>query len=69
MKRIFLSHLIFLAGVIVVLVWSAWQPYDRLTWWLEVLPALAALVILMATYQRFEFTTLTYTLVALLSRH
>jgi len=65
MKRISLSHLILLAGVVVVLAWSAWQPSDRLTWWLEVLPALVALVVLLATYRRFEFTTLTYTLIAL----
>ena len=65
MKKTSLSHLILLAGVVIVLAWSAWQPYDRLTWWLEVLPALAALVILFATYRRFEFTTLTYTLIAL----
>jgi putative membrane protein len=65
MKKISPSHLILLAGVVVVLAWSAWQPYDRLTWWLEVLPALAALVVLFATYRRFEFTTLTYTLIAL----
>jgi putative membrane protein len=65
MKKIPLSHLLLLAGVAVVLAWSAWQPYDRLTWWLEVLPALVALVVLFATYRRFEFTTLTYILIAL----
>ena len=65
MKKIPLSHLLLLAGVAVVLAWSAWQPYDRLTWWLEVLPALVALVVLFATYRRFEFTTLAYTLIAL----
>ena len=65
MKKISPSHLTLLAGVVVVLAWSAWQPYDRLTWWLEVLPALAALVVLFAIYRRFEFTTLTYTLIAL----
>jgi putative membrane protein len=54
-----------LGAVAIVLGWSAWQPYDRLTWWLEVFPALAALVVLFATYRRFEFTTLTYTLIAL----
>src|SRR5439155_25315235 len=65
MNKISPSHFILLAGVVVVLAWSAWQPYDRLTWWLEVLPALAALAVLFATYRRFEFTTLTYTLIAL----
>src|SRR5438067_7221589 len=65
MKKIFPSHLFLLAGLVVVLAWSAWQPYDRLTWWLEIFPALVALVVLFATYRRFEFTTLTYTLIAL----
>ena len=65
MKKISPAHLILFASVVVVLAWSAWQPCDRLTWWLEVLPALAALVVLFATYRRFEFTTLIYTLIAL----
>src|SRR6059058_580010 len=65
MKKILPSHLTLLGIVAIVLAWSAWQPYDRLTWWLEVLPALAALAVLFATYRRFEFTTLTYTLIAL----
>ena len=65
MKKIPPSHLTLLGTVAIVLAWSAWQPYDRLTWWLEVLPALAALALLFATYRRFEFTTLTYTLIAL----
>jgi putative membrane protein len=60
-----ISHLALLFSVLAVLTWSAIEPYDRLTWWLEVLPALAALVILLTTYRRFEFTTLTYTLIAL----
>ena len=46
-----------------VLTWSAIQPYDRLTWWLEVAPALVALVVLAATRQRFPLTTLAYVLI------
>src|SRR5947208_8813032 len=65
MKIVLPSHLTLPGIVAIVLAWSAWQPYDRLTWWLEVLPALAALAVLFATYRRFEFTTLTYTLIAL----
>src|SRR5213075_998329 len=65
MKKIPPSHFILLGAVAIVLGWSAWQPYDRLTWWLEVFPALAALVVLFATYRRFRFTTLCYTLIAL----
>lgn len=41
-----------------VLAWSGWQPADRATWWLEVIPALAGFVILAAVYPRFRFTSL-----------
>ena len=58
-------HLVLLALVLLVLAWSAWRPYDRLTWWLETAPAMAGLLILGATYGRFTFTTLCYTLIAL----
>src|SRR4029077_17379926 len=54
-----------LGAVWVVLIWSGWQPYDRLTWWLEIFPGLLGLIILAATYRRFRFTTLVYTLIAL----
>jgi len=47
----------------VVLAWSAVHPHDYFTWWLEVFPALIALAILAATYRRFQFTTLVYTLI------
>ena len=46
-----------------VLAWSAWQPFDRMTWWLETLPAMLALVVLAATYRRFPLTTLAYVLI------
>lgn len=45
------------------LLWSAWQPHDRLTWWLEVAPALVAWALLMATRSRFRFTGLLYGLI------
>jgi len=60
-----ISHIPLLFSVLAVLIWSGVEPRDCLTWWLEVFPALAAVVILFATYRRFEFTTLTYTLIAL----
>jgi len=59
------SHLALLAAVTAVIVWSAWGPHDRFTWWLEVTPGLVGLLILIATYRRFRFTTLCYTLIAL----
>ena len=43
---------------LLMLAWSAWQPHDYPTWWLEVLPALLALVILAATRSRFPLTPL-----------
>ena len=39
--------------------WSAVEPHDRFTWWLEVLPALLGLVVLAFVYPRFRFTPLT----------
>lgn len=46
-----------------VLLWSAWRPHDYPTWWLEVLPALAALVILALTRKRFPLTPMLYVLI------
>jgi putative membrane protein len=51
-------------AVVAVVAWSAVGPKDRLTWWLEAVPALAALVVLPALYWRFRFTTLAYVLIA-----
>jgi putative membrane protein len=58
-------HLALLLMVAVVIGWSAWQPYDRLTWWLETSPGLVAILLLAATYRRFRLTTFCYTLIAL----
>jgi hypothetical protein len=46
-----------------VLIWSGINPKDYFTWFLEVLPALIGLIILAATYNRFRFTRLAYTLI------
>ena len=54
-----------LLAVCAVLGWSAVAPLDRLTWWLEVAPALAGLVVLAATWRRFRLTDLALTLIAL----
>ena len=65
MTRIPPIQVVLLGIVIIVLAWSAWQPYDRLTWWLEILPGVIGLIILAATNSRFQFTTLVYVLIAL----
>ncbi len=46
-----------------VLTWSAIQPADRLTWWMEVIPAIVGFVILIMTRQRFPLTELVYFLI------
>lgn len=48
---------------LLVLVWSAINPHDRFTWWLEVLPALLGLAVLVATRRNFPLTPLTYILI------
>lgn len=54
-----------LAATIVALIVSGWQPYDRATWLLEVLPVLAAAPLLVATRRRYPLTTLLYGLIFL----
>lgn len=51
--------------VLIVLVWSGIKPHDtRLTWFLETVPVMMALPILILTYNRFPLTDLTYSLIA-----
>lgn len=55
--------MVWLAVFFGVLAWSAWNPHDYPTWWLEVAPALIALVVLAATRKRFPLTPLAYWLI------
>lgn len=48
-----------------VLIWSLIQPKDLFTWFLEVLPALIGLAVLVFTYRRFRLTDLVYVLLLL----
>lgn len=55
-----------LAGVVLAaLVVSGIAPYDRLTWIMEVAPAVIALVLIAATHRRFGLTELVLVLIAL----
>jgi putative membrane protein len=54
-----------LVAAIVALLVSGWQPYDRTTWLLEVLPVLVAIPLLVATRRRFPLTSLLYGLIFL----
>ncbi len=49
----------------VVLGWSAIGPHDYFTWFLEVIPGVIGLAVLIATRRRFRFTPLTYAVIAL----
>jgi len=52
--------LIALTILLGLLAWSGVQPYDRLTWVMEVFPILVVLPVLGATYRRFPLSTLLY---------
>ena len=52
-----------LAIFFAVLIWSAINPTGYFIWFLEVFPALIAVVLLLYTRKRFEFTKLGYTLI------
>jgi putative membrane protein len=55
--------LIWITVFLSVLIWSAIEPADRLTWWMEVIPALVGFIILIMTRQRFPLTELVYFLI------
>jgi len=46
-----------------VLIWSGIDPKDYFTWFLEVLPALIGLMVMVVTYTRFRLTPLAYFLI------
>ena len=53
------------ALTVAALVWSGIAPYDRTTWWLEVMPVLIALPVLYLTRRRYPLTPLLYVLLFL----
>lgn len=55
--------LIWVIVFLLVLIWSAIEPADRLTWWMEVIPAMAGFIILIVTRRRFPLTELVYFLI------
>ena len=61
--RINLGAVAWAAIYLAVLVWSAIEPKDFYTWFLEVLPALIGAGVLLATRRRFPLTTLVYILI------
>ncbi len=43
-----------------VLIWSGINPKDQFTWFLEVLPAIIGVVIMLGTYKQFKLTLILY---------
>ena len=62
-KKVKLWCLLFV--VLCVFVWSSVEPFDRWTWWMEVVPVMIAAPILCWTYKKSELTALLYSLIAL----
>ena len=54
---------VWLALFVGVLAWSGIAPKERFTWFLEVVPAMIGLVLILATRKRFPLTPLLYGLV------
>ncbi|MDH5343466.1 MAG: DUF2238 domain-containing protein [Betaproteobacteria bacterium] len=50
---------------VIALLASGIAPYDRLTWFMEVLPVLIAAPVLLASRERLPLTTLAYVLIAI----
>ena len=59
-----LLPLALLALVVAAMAVSAIGPTDRMTWWLEVLPVLIGLPLMLLTARRFPLTSLLYVLIA-----
>ncbi|MBT8139533.1 MAG: DUF2238 domain-containing protein [Gammaproteobacteria bacterium] len=57
--------LLWIATFLAVLIWSGVNPKDQLTWFLEVLPAMIGLVLVVSTYRGFPLTPLLYMLILL----
>ena len=58
-----MAKALWLLVFLVVLLWSAINPHDRITWWLEVAPALIGLGLIITTYKHFPLTPLLYGLI------
>ncbi|MCE9685789.1 DUF2238 domain-containing protein [Shewanella sp. AS16] len=59
------NRILWLGIYSLVLIWSVINPHDRFTWWLEAIPALVALPLLLLTRNRFPLTPLAYVLILL----
>lgn len=59
-------HLFLLLIVVIVLIWSLIKPLSYSSWAADGGPIFICLIIVIATYHRFRFTTLSYIIIAIL---
>jgi putative membrane protein len=48
---------------VLLLIWSAINPFEYFTWFLEVLPAVIGVLVLIFTFKKFRFTNFVYVLI------
>ncbi|MGQ3545380.1 DUF2238 domain-containing protein [Bacillus cereus] len=60
-------HLFLLLIVTAVFIWSVIKPARYSSWAAEAIPAVLGLIIIIAIYNKFRFTTLSYIIIAILS--
>lgn len=65
MRRQERTPVVLLVALVAIFLWSGVRPRERFTWFLEVLPVMLGVGLLLLTYSRFRFTPLVYFLVSL----
>lgn len=66
-KNIVKSHILLLMVTIIVFIWSAIKPLQYSDWVLEVSPAVVGIIVVIASYNRFRLTTLSYFIICILA--
>ena len=66
-EKISKVHIALLLVVTIIFIWSVIKPVSYLDWLAEVSPGVVILIIVIATYNKFRFTTLSYFIIAILS--
>ena len=54
-----------LALYLIVFTWSAINPFDYLTWFIENIPSVSIVLLLFFSYKKFKFSTLSYVLISI----
>ena len=61
-KFVLVSAVVILVGLLII---SGLEPYDRITWLMEVIPVLIAIPVLFVSFKKFPLTNLLYSLIFL----